>query len=105
MLPNVADANRKVKPGTPFARPSLTHPKMVGAAGIVPNNMLKHKRKPVRYDCNAFALDLDKAMPQEFRPLPSSLVPAIGACAFCPPPGSVGAAHWFHPYPCSIPMK
>ena len=48
---SIADANRKVKAGTPFIRPGLTHPKLVGAAGIVPNNMLKHKRKTIKYDC------------------------------------------------------
>ncbi|KAA6425245.1 MAG: hypothetical protein FRX49_04740 [Trebouxia sp. A1-2] len=42
------DANCKVQPGVPFARPTLAHPKMVGAAGMVPNNMLKHQRKSPR---------------------------------------------------------
>ncbi|KAL0036736.1 hypothetical protein WJX79_007919 [Trebouxia sp. C0005] len=41
-------ANCKVQPGVPFARPTLAHPKMVGAAGMVPNNMLKHQRKSPR---------------------------------------------------------
>ena len=53
-LLNIADANRKVKAGTPFTRPDFTHPKLVGAAGIVPNNMTKHKRKPVKYGCIPF---------------------------------------------------
>ncbi|KAL0021311.1 hypothetical protein WJX77_002429 [Trebouxia sp. C0004] len=37
-------ANCKVQLGIPFARPTPAHPKLVGAAGIVPNNMLKHTR-------------------------------------------------------------
>ena len=45
-----ADADRKVKPGVPFARPGPAHPKFVGAAGMVPNNMLKHKWKEPRYN-------------------------------------------------------
>ena len=40
-----ADAKRKVKVGIPFARPGPTHPKLVGAAGMVPNNMRKHNWK------------------------------------------------------------
>lgn len=28
--------------GEPFARPGLQHPKMIGAAGIVPNNRVHH---------------------------------------------------------------
>lgn len=49
--PNVADARRPVKAGIPFARPDVIHPKLVGAASIVPNNMLRHKWKPVKYGC------------------------------------------------------
>ncbi|KAL3157603.1 hypothetical protein ABBQ32_012053 [Trebouxia sp. C0010 RCD-2024] len=43
-----AYARRPMKAGTPFTRPALTHPKLVGAAGTVPNNMLKHKWKPAK---------------------------------------------------------
>ena len=38
----VAVTKRKVRPGLPFTRPGLQQPRTVGAAGIVPNNRIKH---------------------------------------------------------------
>lgn len=63
---SVADARRPVKAGTPFARPDPTHPKLVGAAGIIPNNMLKHKRKPVKYGCLTCDLHMPVSLLEAF---------------------------------------
>lgn len=62
-MPNAADANRKVKAGTPFTRPNLIHHKLIGAAGIVPNNMHKHKQKPVKYECSLYAFEFAEPLP------------------------------------------
>lgn len=79
---SVADARRPMKAGTPFTRPALTHPKLVGAAGTVPNNMLKHKWKPAKYGCRIFDLDMPVCLLGAFRcqPLDLSLHWPIDSC-------------------------